>query len=72
MERLVMSDRFISAIQEYGKDKFCSETGVSQAQVSMVCNKKRNFSPKTVVEIIVPTIWPDRHVMLSDVWELSQ
>jgi len=72
MGKLVMSDKFVSAIQEYGKERLCRDTGLSQALISMVCNKKRNFSPATTITLIVPLIWHDRHVMLSDVWELVE
>ena len=70
MGRLVMTDKFVSAIQEYGRDRLCRETGLSQSLISMVCNKKRNFSPAATLMLILPLIWHDRHVMLSDVWEI--
>lgn len=70
--RLVTNRKLLAAISEYGQKRLENETGISQAMICMVCKGERNFSPKVVIEKIVPTIWPDRHVMLSDIWELAK
>lgn len=69
---LVMTDRLISAIEEYGRERFHQDSNISQAQISMVCNKKRCFSPSTLMTQVIPVIWKDRHVMLSDVWQIVE
>ena len=72
MGRVVMTDKFVSAVEEYGKQRLCRDTGLSQTLISMVCNKKRSFSPTTAITLVVPLIWHDRHVMLTDVWEIIE
>ncbi len=69
---LVMTDKLISAIEEYGRERFHEDSNISLAQISMVCNKKRCFSPSTLITRVVPVIWGDRHVLLGDVWEVSE
>lgn len=70
--RLVTNKKVLVAISNYGRKRLELETGISQTMISMVFSGERNFSPKVVMEKIVPTIWPDRHVMLTDIWELKE